>query len=521
MATVAELETKIANLKSRLARAEAALTRQEQVLESNLAEAARFTEEAATYPEGSALRTRTLEQAAAQTRNAQAQQSNVARAQAEITGYTQQLAEAEQELATAKAAAAEPPPPPQSAAADVANSAAGATQNPAPPPTSTGRLTTTEADRLAARTESGTNAPVKTLAETQSVPPVTPTTPTPGTAAATEGRPGGEPGAGAKGEDGATAANTKQVLDTVGNKPFQPRDNVLDQYASYTYNIGWYILTVSQYNALQNTAKPSISQYNLLMQSGGAPENVSGVKPELTDASGRRTGASDPRSTTFVGGDSTRAGRNPFFGLDYYLDNLEITSLPVGKGTNRANNDASLKFTVTEPSNITLINNLYLAVKELYTDPKVTATAAYYALIIRFYGYDENGNIVQARNSDNNDAVVEKIIPFKLSNIEFEVSNKLVEYQVTGVGVPYNAGFGSNLGVIKSKIELSGATVKDLLTKGVDTTAVSANDGRQETVAPISGIQPGVSIGPIQADDSFNQNQADTLNLLAAGGLGA
>jgi hypothetical protein len=364
------------------------------------------------------------------------------------------------------------------ATAEVKDSAAGATQNPAPAPVSTGRLTTTEADRLAARTESGTNAPVKTLTETQSVPPA------PGTAADTEGRPGGEPGAGALGEDGATAANTKQVLDTVGNKPFQPRDNVLDQYASYTYNIGWYILTVSQYAALQNTANPSISQYNLLMQSGGAPENVSGVKPELTDASGRRTGASDPRSTTFVGGDSTRAGRNPFFGLDYYLDNLEITSLPVGKGTNRANNDASLKFTVTEPANITLINNLYLAVKELYTDPKVTATAAYYALVIRFYGYDESGKIVQARNSDNNDAVVEKIIPFTLASIEFEVSNKLVEYQVTGVGVPYNMGFGSNLGVIKSKIELSGATVKDLLTKGIDPTTVSADDGRDTTPTP-------------------------------------
>jgi hypothetical protein len=340
-------------------------------------------------------------------------------------------------------------------------------------------LTTTEADALAAKTESGTNPPVKTLAETQSVPP---TAPAPG--AATEGRPGGEPGAGAKGEDGVTAANTKQVLDTVGNKPFQPRDNVLDQYASYTYNIGWYILTVSQYNALQNTAKPSISQYNLLMQSGGAPENVGGVKPELTDASGRRTGSSDPRSTTFVGGDSTKAGRNPFFGLDYYLDNLEITSLTVGKGTNRANNDASLKFTVTEPSNITLINNLYLAATELYTDPAVTASSAYFALVIRFYGYDESGKIVQARNSDNNDAVVEKIIPFKLSNIEFEVTNKLVEYQVTGVGVPYDTGFGSNLGVIKSKIELSGATVKDMLTKGVDPATVSADDGRDTTPTP-------------------------------------
>ena len=386
------------------------------------------------------------------------------------------------------------------AAADVATSAAGATQNPAPPPTTTGRLTTAEAATLAQNTEFGTNPPVKTLTETQSVDntrglpiysedgtllntrrnPETGELYTP----LSEGRPGSEPGAGAKGEDGATAANTKQVLDTVGNKPFQPRDNVLDQYASYTYNIGWYILTVSQYAALQNTAKPSISQYNLLMQSGGAPENVSGVKPELTDASGRRTGSSDPRSTTFVGGDSTRAGRNPFFGLDYYLDNLEITSLPVGKGTLRANNDASIKFTVTEPANITLINNLYLAVKELYTDPAVTATAAYYALVIRFYGYDESGKIVQARNSDNNDAVVEKIIPFTLASIEFEVSNKLVEYQVTGVGVPYNMGFGSNLGVIKSKIELSGATVKDLLTKGIDPTTVSADDGRDTTPTP-------------------------------------
>ena len=402
------------------------------------------------------------------------QERTIARTQANIATLEQRAVDVQAQIA-----AIPDEPPAQSAAADVANSAAGATQNPAPAPASTGRLTTTEAATLAQNTETGTNPPVKTLTETQSVSPAAP-----GGIAATEGRPGGEPGAGAKGEDGATAANTKQVLDTVGNKPFQPRDNVLDQYASYTYNIGWYILTVSQYNALQNTAKPSISQYNLLMQSGGAPENVSGVKPELTDASGRRTGASDPRSTTFVGGDSTRAGRNPFFGLDYYLDNLEITSLPVGKGTNRANNDASLKFTVTEPANITLINNLYLAVKELYTDPKVTATAAYYALIIRFYGYDERGNIVQARNSDNNDAVVEKIIPFKLSNIEFEVSNKLVEYQVTGVGVPYNAGFGSNLGVIKSKIELSGATVKDLLTKGVDTTAVSANDGRETTTIP-------------------------------------
>ena len=96
------------------------------------------------------------------------------------------------------------------------------------------------------------------------------------------------------------------------------------------------------------------------MQSGGAPA----VQPDLIDASGRRNAASDPRSTTYTG-PAAAAGRNPFFGLDYYLDNFELTSTIVGKGSGRANNVGSLKFTVTEPANITLINNLYKAVKQL------------------------------------------------------------------------------------------------------------------------------------------------------------
>jgi hypothetical protein len=215
------------------------------------------------------------------------------------------------------------------------------------------------------------------------------------------------------------------------------------------------------------------------MQSGGAPA----VQPDLIDASGRRNAASDPRSTTYTG-PASAAGRNPFFGLDYYLDNFELTSTISGKGTGRANNIGSLKYTVTEPANITLINNLYKAVKQLYPGTNATYSDAYYALIIRFYGYDETGKIVQARNGDNNNAVVEKIIPFKLSNIEFTVSNKLVEYQVTAVGTPYDIGFGSNLGVIKEKIEVSGATVKDLMTKGAAPVEVSPDDGRASTTTP-------------------------------------
>jgi hypothetical protein len=372
---------------------------------------------------------------------------------------------------------APPAPPPQSAAADVAASTDGATQNPAPPPVVAGRLTTTEADKLAAKTETGTAAPVRTLTETQSVPPASTVTPTPGTAAATEGRPGGQPGVGATGEDGATAANTTQIINAVSQQTFRPRNNILDQYASYTYNIGWYLMTPEQYTELQKTSKISVSQYNLLVQSGGAPSTTAEVQPDLTTA-GVTTGTSQS------------AGRNPFFALDYYLDNLEIQSVITGKGTNSLHNATALKFTVTETAGITLIDNLWKAVKQVYKDSAITYSAAYYALIIRFYGYDENGKIVQASDSDNKNAIVEKIIPFRLTDIQFSVANKLVEYQVTASAVPHLIGFGSNLGIVKKPVEIAGGTVKDVLTKGVELVAVSADDGRKTTSTPDTPATP-------------------------------
>ena len=366
-------------------------------------------------------------------------------------------------------------PPAQSAAADVANSAAGATQNPAPAPASTGRLTTTEAATLAQNTETGTNPPVKTLTETQSVPPAN-------TGNDSEGRPGGAPGVGATGEDGVTAANTKQIISAAqtNQSTFTPRNNVLDQYASYTYNIGWYLMTPEQYTTLQKTSKIAVSQYNLLIQSGGAPSTVEGVQPDLN-------------SSGAVAGVSKSAGRNPFFGLDYYFDNFVLKSKITGKGSGLAHNAVELSFTVTETASITLINNLAQAVTTLYKNDSIKPISAYFALVIRFYGYDENGKIVQASDSDNKSAVVEKIIPFRLKDIQFSVSNKLVEYQIQAQPVPYQVGLGSSLGVVKSSIQISGGTVKDLLTKGVALAEVSPADGRKTTPTPAKPTAPAAA----------------------------
>jgi hypothetical protein len=323
---------------------------------------------------------------------------------------------------------------------------------------------------LAANTDAGTNAPVKTLAQTQSVPPantviqpqrVPAPTPTPSPANSTEGRPGGAPGVGAGEDSGQTASNTRRILNSFDNTRFVPKNNILDQYASYTYNIGWYLMPPAAVTALEQTKKFNLASYSLLMQSGGA-------------------------SSTPVAGIT----RNEFFQLDYYIDNLEIKSTITGKGSGRAHNAATISFTVTESTGITLLDNLFSAVKAAHPGIDVTYTGAQYCLVIRFYGYDENGKIVQANNGDNNNAVVEKIIPFNLTDITFAVGNKLVEYAVTAMPVAQFVGFGSNLGVIKAPIEIAGVTVKDLLMNGIPGAEISADDGRVSTSQP--PIEPAV-----------------------------
>ena len=111
--------------------------------------------------------------------------------------------------------------------------------------------------------------------------------------------------------------------------------------------------------------------------------------------------------------------RNQFFPVDYYMDDLEIDSVVPLHGTNMINSATELKWKVTEPNGITLIEQLYKAVRGVYTNtpptkgasnPQAAATnatppatnqtsktpnylTAQHCLVIQFYGYDSQGNL--------------------------------------------------------------------------------------------------------------------------------
>lgn len=267
-----------------------------------------------------------------------------------------------------------------------------------------------------------------------------------------------------------------------------PQPNILDRFANYTYQASVYLMTTEQYQLYEETGRKNVQGYNLLFQSGGADNNTSG--PQQASA-----------------GSFQEDGRNPFFPVDYYINDITLENRLFGKATQAAHSAATLKFTVTEPANISLIDRIYEAVQNAAPRDATGAinyAAAVYLMVIRFYGYDQNGNIVTVSNSiepsrtSDPGSVVEKFIPFRIRYINWSVNSQLVTYEFDCAPIGHQIGFTTRRGTIPKDIELSGATVGAMLSGDVvygTAQAPSSNPGAGTTAAGTTRSQtdPGES----------------------------
>jgi len=388
--------------------------------------------------------------------------------------------------------------------------ASGATPVGSPP----ADTTVVDGKQVSATAEVPPPAETLTTGESQATPqpPTPPTQPGPTntrddgpTQAATQGGVGAGTSGNAsnsRGSDdnpGASSNSTQQAINTAfANQIIIPQSNVLDQYASYTYAISWWLLSPDQFNGLSTAGPlPGTGNWSLLIQSGGAPT----------------------------------AGRNQSFPLDYYLDDLEIETQLAGKGTGMSTNGMSLRFKIVEPNGLTLLQNLFSAVKGVYKNntpitnnqanagdkpSTVNATqntaqptafqSAQYCLTIEFYGYDSQGNLVAPAtgNLDGSSAkaVIKKYYPFLIENITFRTVANQVEYTVIGNPVPYDTATSQARGTIPFAFALAGQTVEQILQGGpaVAATAQAAQAApgeRQTTPAPAivnSSPNPAASV---------------------------
>jgi hypothetical protein len=261
----------------------------------------------------------------------------------------------------------------------------------------------------------------------------------------------------------------------------QPQANILDRFASNTWSASVYLLSPAQYTELVRSKKKNVNGYNLLFQSGGAPNNVGGYQGASNTGYQTKTtpeGGNQSVAPGVPGSSGPDAGRNPAFTQDFYIDDITFESALPGKQTQTSHMVFNLKFTVVEPGNITLLDRIYAAVQDMAQttsskNKKVNYTATQYLMVIRWYGYDINGNLMQVGAADpktglsDPNAVVEKFIPFIIRKINWSVSNKLVSYEFDCAPVGQVVGGGTNRGTIPYDVELTSRTVGDLLAGNV------------------------------------------------------
>lgn len=312
-------------------------------------------------------------------------------------------------------------------------------------------------------------------------------------------QPGGNPGVGARGDDAASGNATVAELNLIDYGKITPQANVLDQYASYTYQSSLYMMDDNSYRQMIDTKQKNLNGAQLLIQSGGAPV----------------------------------IGRNEYFSLDYYIDTIELRSEIACKGVGLAHNVSSVKMTIVEPNGITLINNLDSAAEKFLggvSGKQQRFSTQVYLLVIRFYGYDDQGNLVRGginkpdQTSDPN-AFVEKWYPLQIENLTFKVASKVVEYQLSATAVPYYIGASTGRGSIPFNIELSGQTLKDILagpavyaTGGNQTAVTASRTGVDLTNTSAGGGRGGPSSyqPPPKADATNTNKKTVRAGLMAA-----
>lgn len=209
-----------------------------------------------------------------------------------------------------------------------------------------------------------------------------------------------------------------------------PRPNILDQYASYTYNISLYALSVENYNnlvdnsTLDNRIPGEEILSHLLISSGGI----------------------------------NNSNRDEFFGEDFYIDDLSLMLIPGTTTRSRNTNAINIDFKIFEPYGVTLLDRLFKIAKEILDEGNQMIHMPY-LLRIDFKGYKDDGS-----NKKIPDAT--RWIPLKIHTIDFKVTGGGAEYSVGAY--PFNSSaFDPKIITIRNNVEITARTIGEVFTSGL------------------------------------------------------
>ena len=162
-----------------------------------------------------------------------------------------------------------------------------------------------------------------------------------------------------------------------------------------------------------------------------------------------------------------------WFQKEYYLDDLEFTSIVGITNTARATADLLVNFNVIEPYGINFIQELWEYNAESLNCRNWTETC--YLLKIAFKGYDDQGALILSE--------IVKYLPIKIINIEVKLAESGSIYTVSAYAFNQQA-IDKKYGVLSKGVQCEGKTVKDIILGVQGTTDLDS----ERTIKPINNI---------------------------------
>jgi len=267
-----------------------------------------------------------------------------------------------------------------------------------------------------------------------------------------------------------TSGNTQNPGNTINQPsagkelPGRRKQNPLSNFASYTYNISLYMMTPDAYDAFILSGRKNLNILNGQNILGEQGSPAAGGGAFLLMQSG--------------GINNATSQRPPGFSLDYYIDDLEITTIPPNTQLQSTAGSIEFKFKIVEPYGFSLVSNLIRAgnaIKQYNTasgtnNGPANPTKQLYVLGLKFVGYDDGGRILTGSEdftgtldpTSTGNGVFEKYFDILIDDFKFKLDGKSTNYYVRAKSLP-DVAIGTLRGFTKQSMKISGPTVGEAL----------------------------------------------------------
>jgi hypothetical protein len=243
----------------------------------------------------------------------------------------------------------------------------------------------------------------------------------------------------------------------IDNVSVNPVSNILNGFASYTYNIELYMLDLNSYVRLMQSPRDFASlPKTLIMRSGGLGPDVS-----------------------------------PDADIDFYIQELSFENFAASPSVTTANTNATdIRMQIIEPRGITLLERLKNIANRSRTSTEQHYIHVPYCIRITFKGYDHNGSASSILVPPIN-------IPMRITDFTFDVDTDGTKYDLKGI--PFHQTLHQKASaVIPINVQMKATTVNDIFHG-----KVSPVDNLSDTATEENAIAGGSTSNTVKSNKEF------------------